>query len=592
MKYTYLLIALCLLAFSCNRDDMDLNTSNPVDNGQPMVKVEGSVVGLIVDEVGDPVEDAIVSLGNVSTTTNEFGTFVFIDEEIYADGTYVKVDKPGYFPGSRRFNAIAGEQNNIKVRLVEKREVGVISAENGGEVTVSTAKIVLPAGTYIYPDGSSYAGPVSVYATYLDPSKSETFEEMPGDLSGIDSEGALNALATFGMVGVELEDGSGRKVNLPEGSKSELRIALPSALIAVAPETIPLWHFDEERGIWIEEGEAALENGVYVGEVEHFSWWNCDYPIPSVELNGQVFLNGNTADGVKVQVTDAITGFSGCTYTSNRGFFAGGIPSGNVLLLRVMDPCGDVMYEQEIGPFDSDVTLTPIAITTTLETVTLSGVVTNCTGDPIFDSAVIINFGSTQSMVLCESDGTFVYNTPPCQNGMVEVFGYDITNSLISPPSIVEFSGVQDVGTLIACEDFFEPVQFIEYDNKNWGDNNVDSTLVGYAVEIDSFVNGATTEIKLTFTMIDWLQFDPETELLQYQGVYTYTLGEDTAELVGQMQSQGFEISGTTTYEEINQAGKRYVRFMFNTSEREIIDSSLFPGDVGLIRTNISIPLD
>jgi len=591
MKYTYLIIALSFLMLSCQREEMEVNNQNPVVSTDPMIKVEGSVVGMVMDEEGEPVIDAVITLGNDTRITNEFGNFIFKDQELYADGTYMTIKKPGYFPGSRRFNAIANEQNNVTVRLIEKIEVGNFAPNMGEEIEVATSRVVFPAGNYTNEDGSNYSGTVHVFAKYLDPTKEETFEEMPGDLVGADSEGALNALATFGMVAVELENDNGEKVNLPEGENALLRIGVPDELLSVAPATIPLWHFDEDKGVWLEEGEANLENGVYVGEVSHFSFWNCDYPLPIANINGIVSVNGRLAGGLKVVVTDQSTGFSGCGTTSSGGGFGGGIPQDVTLTIEVLDPCGNVLYEDEIGPFSEDTTIDPINISTTLSNVLLSGVVSNCTGETIDDSAVVVNFGSTQITQICEDDGTFEFFTPSCLSGEVEIFGVDITNSLISPAAEFDITQTQNVGTLIACEDFVQDGWFIDYENINWGMDS-DSSLVGYSIEIDTFFIGNVTNIVLKYYVIDWELFDPLTQLYAYNGIYSYTLGEDTAELEGQFQTQGFNITGTASYEEINQAGQNYIRLNYSTSDVDIIDDDLYPGDVGDVKVFLTIPIN
>ncbi len=43
-----------------------------------------------------------------------------------------------------------------------------------------------------------------------------------------------------------------------------------------APDSLPLWHFDEEQGLWVEAGVVRKEGLTYRAEVGHFSWWNCE----------------------------------------------------------------------------------------------------------------------------------------------------------------------------------------------------------------------------------------------------------------------------------------------------------------------------
>ena len=48
-------------------------------------------------------------------------------------------------------------------------------------------------------------------------------------------------------------------------------------------KSIPLWSFDTETGLWIEEGTVIIgsRSGKDRGraDLEHFSWWNIDQPI-------------------------------------------------------------------------------------------------------------------------------------------------------------------------------------------------------------------------------------------------------------------------------------------------------------------------
>ncbi len=590
MKNIYVIIILSLVLFSCQREEMDENTQNEIEIIDSNINVEGSVIGLVTDEDGKPVVDALVRMENETLITDQFGNFIFIDKQLFADGTYISVEKNGYFHASRRFNAIANEQNNVKIQLIKKVETGSFPSDAGQDINVSTAKILFPGGDYKNLDGSSYLGEVHVFAKYLDPTNPATFEEMPGDLIGLDSEGSLNALATFGMLAVELENDNGEKIYLPEGKQATIKINVPEELRSVAPSVIPLWHFDEVNGIWLEEGEANLVNGVYEGEVSHFSFWNCDYPLPIVDINGTVSINGRLASGMLVKVTDQTTGFTGCATTSSGGQFGGGVPEGVELSIQVLDPCGGILYDETVGPFFEDATLSAINITTILNDVLISGIVTNCTGEAIVDAAVVIDYGVSKFTFLCEDDGSFELVSPSCLGGEVDIYGLDITNSLISPVAQVDITQTQNVGTLIACEDFVEEGWFIEYENMDWGMNE-DSTLIGYSVNIDTFFNGAVTNIVLEYTIIDWLIFDPNLDNPQYEGVYTFTIGEDTANVIGQFKSQGFEISGVASYEEINQAGNKYVRLNFTATEVEILDPDIYPGDVGEVRIFLTIPI-
>ena len=70
------------------------------------------------------------------------------------------------------------------------------------------------------------------------------------------------------FVGVKV----GQKLNLKEGHTAEIVVQIDDSQLATAPNTITLWHFDEEKGYWKEDGVATKVGNKYVGEVSHFSW--------------------------------------------------------------------------------------------------------------------------------------------------------------------------------------------------------------------------------------------------------------------------------------------------------------------------------
>lgn len=586
MRLTFVILILSLFMSSCQREEMD-NTVMQQVGGDPMVRVEGSVSGYVSDENDAPVEGALVNLNGITAETNEFGYFTFLDQQLFSTGTYVTVTKGGYFHASRRFNAIEDELSNVRVKLIPKESVGTFSSNTAEVIKVDQVSISFPEGNYTTASGAAYEGEINVLAKYLDPTKDETFEEMPGNLYGINSEGNANGLATYGMVVVELESDNGELLNLPEGKNAIINMPVPASLLSSAPAIIPLWHFDETNGVWLEEGEAILEDGIYVGEVSHFTFWNCDIPLETVNICGTVHLRNVGYGGFRVRVEDQVTGFVGEGLTASDGKFSGGVPAGNLLTLYVFDPCGNTLHEEEIGPFNLDTDLGTIIVVAEFDNINVSGLVTSCSTQPSGDFLAVFDFGVATMNIQCEADGSFDFLTPPCLEGVVNAYGIDVSNNLVSPASTHTFTGDLFVGTLIACDELIQEDLIINYDNKNWG-SVLDSTLVGVAVEIDSFIDPAV-RIDFGVQIIDWNIYDPNLGLTQFSGSFEYDEGSDVAELSGVFASQGFEVSGNATVEKINQVGDNFMHFTFTTSEVVVIDSSLFPGDVGEVEIDILV---
>jgi hypothetical protein len=100
--------------------------------------------------------------------------------------------------------------------------------------------------------------------------------QVPGDYGGIDKEGNAAALQTFGALDVQMTDAAGNPVNLTPGAQALVRIPIASELMASAPNTIPVWHYDTTKGMWSEDGIATKVGGFYETNVSHFSAVNMD----------------------------------------------------------------------------------------------------------------------------------------------------------------------------------------------------------------------------------------------------------------------------------------------------------------------------
>jgi hypothetical protein len=94
-------------------------------------------------------------------------------------------------------------------------------------------------------------------------------------LGGLNDQNQMQALQSFGMAIVELKDASGHPLQLAPGKKATLKLPAP----ANSPATIPLWHFNEKYGLWIQAGVATKTGDSYTAEVNHFSTWNLDLDI-------------------------------------------------------------------------------------------------------------------------------------------------------------------------------------------------------------------------------------------------------------------------------------------------------------------------
>ncbi len=462
-KFSRLAIfALVLLSFVACRDDN--NTTKVVDEmpiDPPRYEVTASVFGVVLDVAGNPIEDAKVNIENTIIDTDENGVFQMENAVMDQYGTLVTVEKSGYFRGLSMYEPRSGKTSNVVVTLVQKNMSGSFNTTSPSTVNVEDASIAFAGANFVDSNGNAYDGTVNVYGHLYDAADPNTMTTMPGDLRAISSDNELVQLATYGMVGVELESPSGESLQLAEGSSATITIPIANDQLADAPQEIPLWHMAETTGYWIEEGVAIKEGNEYVGQVSHFSFWNCDYPYPLVQLEGSIELsNGDPISGVYVEITIDGSSSTGYDNVDEDGYFGGKVPANEALTLNVKGNCGNVVHTQDIGPFSSDVVLPTITIDPGANSfATISGILLDCDLAPVTNGYV--TFSDSWVHATPEADGSFTVTSIFC-DPIIEVIGYDLDNLQQSTPESIDLTSqsVVDLGNVEVCETLDEYVAF------------------------------------------------------------------------------------------------------------------------------------
>lgn len=459
-----LYLMLFVLLASCRKDIDEVSHEEypyvpPVlKQWQPIIKpVNGSLTGFVTDESGDPVEGAAVRLGNNFTTTDAYGHFFFKDVEMNARGTLVQVERGGFFPGSRRFMAIENAENRVTIQLNKRLFEHAFEAAEGGVVSFNGGStITFPPNSIRKTDGSEYDGTVRVAAKWLDPSDPRITDQMPGNLHGVSLEGKEVVMRTYGMLVAELQTPDGEELNILKGKTATVKTPVPASLLNSAPAEIPLWSYNESYGMWAEEGVSKLENGFYVAEVTHFSYWNHDFKDPLVEFTA-TFVDefGNPLDNYKVVIRQEGSSLYGTGHTCDLGIISGLIPADYDLILEVMGICNEVLYSAPVGPFPfpNAVDLGTIVVPpSALNSTTVTGTLVDCNGDPVMNGLVTFEFDGYTVYEYVNGEPFEVLFTSCTNTSGITVTGFDFENLVQSDPVVMPANSAVDVGNLEACD--------------------------------------------------------------------------------------------------------------------------------------------
>ena len=160
--------------------------------------VRASIRGIVVDEFNMPVPGANVSSGTQSTTTDRYGVFRFNNIILSKNNGFVKVSKAGFFPGSRSFVSTEGRTHNLRIQMITRSNSGSFIASSGGTIELSNGiKLKVPASAIITASGANYSGTVDASIAWIDPTRPNLPNIMPGDLRGISENGEERILQSF-----------------------------------------------------------------------------------------------------------------------------------------------------------------------------------------------------------------------------------------------------------------------------------------------------------------------------------------------------------------------------------------------------------
>jgi Leucine-rich repeat (LRR) protein len=329
------LFLVCLLVISgckkdaVNPDDDEPNLNNPIlqlenerlDNVVPNETVFVVLQGYIEDEFGNPIADATIKVSETITTTDGNGYFIFEGINVNKSFAVVKATKENYHRNFRTFTPKANTVQTVKIQLLAKGISKNFNSSSGGNLEFESGKVKLdfPSKSIIKRDGSTYNGNVNVIARYMDPDSDNLMSIMPGMLTGLDEDDNVVGMISYGMVTVELTDNSGNMLEVNPDSKVEVK--LPASVSG--PVTIPLWHFNETYGLWIEAGTATKVGSEYVGEVNHFSTWNLDMKIDASTYYIKVTNEENIpyTNTIITLFDETFEDRYGQVYTDNNGEF-------------------------------------------------------------------------------------------------------------------------------------------------------------------------------------------------------------------------------------------------------------------------------
>jgi len=263
-----------------------------------------SITGRIIDERYEPIADATITFGKISVKSDAQGWFSLKNITVSGENAVVTITKAGFWKNVQRVHFFDQSEAPLTAMLEPLKVTNRFDATKGATISERGFFLTFPPNAVINESGQTYQGTVNLSLKRSFPSEDGFGLRMPGgDFSAIDQNGQEKILISYGFMSAEMQGANGEKLRLAPNQAATLEFYIPWEQNKTAPDSMPLWHFDETAGTWRPEGTARKVGPRYVGTVKHFSSWNCDYPGNRGRCRGRVRnCKGKTVPYIAVNV--------------------------------------------------------------------------------------------------------------------------------------------------------------------------------------------------------------------------------------------------------------------------------------------------
>ena len=455
-QHRYLIIVISLFLFCLISCSEDLSTFEEIEviTERPEVLVNAEIIGLVVNNNQDPIPDAIVSINNMEATTDLNG-FFSISGRFNQIGTAIRVQKAGYFDSHRLITATDGGviQTELLMTSMGLEQMSPSTEDlsfqgDGYNVDITGGSFALAS--------QPYDGAVSLTSRYIDVSSTNDSQIIEGDLLGR-NEVRSGLLTPYSMVEVILTGESGENLELT--APASLSMAIPQVLRSEAPAEAPLFFYDVDQGIWIEDGTAIRVGNNYEAQVDHFTIWVV------AELNGLVVIEG--------QISSESDNYPYANYRLDRqgvrntlrtriadqnGQFVSLLNTDDAYDLNILDDCGNIILSEEVSTMSDDITVS-VDVGPLADQLILSGFITDCDGNVTTDGYVRIEFADNglRKLVPLDNEGAYTAAFDVCSSQEVTIIGFDVRAGQQSTPVVLSEGDDPEV-SLTLCEEIDQGV--------------------------------------------------------------------------------------------------------------------------------------
>lgn len=276
---------------SYSGESIQLGSNNPICQ-----EGDATQSGKVVNSSNQGIENVTVEIAGCTASTDKNGNYT-LSNIPSVKRVSVNYNKDTYIETSKIITIPEETENYIESSLAKYTSNWTYKSEDG-----SNTDIVIDENTKYNNDSSkNYVGDIHAYYSLYNTHTTQGRDTFPGSYEGLNSNGMIVAFTSYAYLVLNLKD----EDNNPLYASKLITIKVKN--IQASAETIPLWFYNKDKGIWIEDGVAQRDqDGNYICEISETGTWSISKPIETemgIYTGHIIDENENPMANVRLQAT-------------------------------------------------------------------------------------------------------------------------------------------------------------------------------------------------------------------------------------------------------------------------------------------------
>jgi hypothetical protein len=453
---TYIfLLTLVLMLAGCRKNE---DISDTVDIEYPTeIFITTSVKGTVKGSRGNAIPGAIVQIGSITKTSDFNGYFQFESISAKKSGEIIKVEKPGFLTAYKTFYPQKDAVIYVDLEMIS--ESGNISAGSNDPVKIfgnKNSEISIKGNEFMQND-NSYSGQLTIKPYWSFITDKDFFEKQFGDPVGYDKYFKTKGISSYGIIGIDIFNVSGQKIELGKGNLIELKI---NNTFQNSPSEISVWKFNFEKQKWLETNIKArlitlADRNYYIAEVENTGIYNfgTNFNVYEKEID-IVSSTGTKAQFLDVSINSENLNYKITQRTSDKGKIITYLPADQKSEISII--LENIPFIQTIKKDESVVN-----IPADQKLITVIGKMSDCSGNPLHDGYITIISNNDTVFYNIGTGGNFSCTVVDAKNEeKIKWIASDTKNEI---NTYIHKAGKQDIidlGEIYLCQESFATVEF------------------------------------------------------------------------------------------------------------------------------------